>query len=94
MENDQKTRSIKGTFLKLNSILFLAALIGALIFCIVMVNQALNQTETTSLSGNNIDTTQTVFDEATKAKLLKLKPSSDNSGNQPLPSGRINPFSE
>jgi hypothetical protein len=94
MEDEPKTHSIKGTFLRLNSILFLVALIGALIFCIIMINQALNQTETADLNQDNVDTSQTVFDEATKAKLLKLKPSSNNSGDQPLPSGRINPFSE
>ncbi len=94
MENEQKSHSIKDTFSRLNSVIFLIILVGALVFCVIMINQALNQTEVPNLDKDSVDTNQTIFDDTTKVRLLRLNPSSNNSGDQPLPPGRINPFSE
>lgn len=73
--------------------LFIVTIVGGLIVAILILNTILNQS-----SGDNGNTPgvggAASFDQATIDRLNKLKTSTESSGNQALPSGRINPFSE
>ena len=94
MTNEQKTNSFKDLLIRHNTFIFIVVLVGTLIFCVVMLNQILNTTSKTVIDSSVIDTSKNTFDENTKNQLLLLKNSTENSGDQQIPSGRINPFSE
>lgn len=94
MQDNQQIHSIKNIFIKHNAVIFISVMVGALIFCVFLLNQTLAQTAVTKSSKDSVDTNQTEFDETTKTELQKLQTSENNLGDQALPSGRINPFSE
>ena len=94
MENGQKPQIIKNGLNRFNIIIFVVLLVGGLIFCILVLNNALTRPNEINPGDNAVNTNQTNFDEATEAQLNRLKPSLENSGTQTLPSGRINPFFE
>jgi hypothetical protein len=85
-------QSLKNIFLKFNTIIFIVIIASGLIFCVILVNQALSQTAGTETNIGSIDPNQTKFDAITKSKLSSLKPSANNQANVQLPPGRINPF--
>lgn len=94
MGNEQKTHSIKNFLIRYNIMIFVVVLAGLLSLCILMLDQTLTQDYESSLGDNNIDKIQTTFDAQTSSQILKLNPSTSNSVNRTLPSGRISPFSE
>lgn len=87
--------SIKNTFLKFNTIIITVIAIILLTACVILINQiVINPDSNLITDPNEINTNQTKFDEETKAHLLLLKTSVDNNQmSNPLPTGRIDPFS-
>lgn len=84
--------SLKNTFLKFNTIIFIALIVIALALCIVSINQTLSQTAGSDAAGSEVDPNQTSFKSSTKEKLSALKTSTANQTDIQLPTGRINPF--
>jgi len=91
---EEKINPIKAFFSRFNTVIFIVVLTILLIFCIILLKNNISQTGAEVLDGTGIDPNQTVFPEAVKNKINNLKMSDQNSGDQALPSGRINPFSE
>jgi len=81
---------IKNTIRKFSITLFIVAISGGLIASVLILSNVLTPHPSNSSTSNSGTTT---FDQATIDRLDKLTTSSDSSGNQVLPSGRINPFS-
>ena len=95
MKNNPTThifKSIADIFNRLNLVLFIIVVAGGLIFAIITLSNVLEHppSDSSQTSGVNAQ----FIDQATLNRLNKLNNSSDSSGNQVLPSGRINPFSE
>lgn len=83
---------------KSNLVIFIVIVSFGLIFVVnCLTNIFIPQQQTTNQQANSTQTNTgdtNKFDQATIDKINNLKTSIDNSGDQPLPSGRINPFSE
>ncbi len=86
------SHSLKNFFFKFNTIIFIVVIVGLLAFCVLFINQTLNQTTGSDLKSGEISPNQTSFDSSTKSNLLNLKNSTENQTDVKLPSGRINPF--
>ena len=84
--------SLKNTFLKFNTIIFIVLIVIALAFCVISINQTLSQTTGSDTAGSEVDPNQTSFNPSTKEKLSNLKTSTTNQTDIQLPKGRINPF--
>lgn len=74
-------------------VIFLIVISAGVITALLMLAGTLNSAygATTPEDSGSLNTT---FDETTIRELDRFKPSSSNSGDQGLPSGRINPFSD
>lgn len=72
--------------------LFIIAVGGGLVWSIITLTGILGQT---TLSSNQAAANNAItFDQPTIDKLDTLKTSAENSSEQTLPTGRINPFAE
>jgi len=91
---EEKSNPIKNFLGRFNNVIFIVMLTSVLIFCIMVLKYNIGQTGVEVSDGTGIDPNQTVFSEPLKNKINKLRTSDQNSGNQTLPTGRINPFSE
>lgn len=88
-------KPIINTITRFNLVIFILIVVGGLIISILILNDILRLPyDTSNYKSSNSGTVKITFDETTILRLEKLKKSSDNSTNQPLPPGRINPFSE
>jgi len=95
-------KSISNLLKRYNLVLFIIIVVCGLIYAILMLTNILiepsadsAQTSTaTSSSTDNSNNNTTVFDQKTIDNLNKLKTSANNTGDQTLPAGRVNPFSE
>jgi len=95
-------KSIGSLFKRYNLVLFIVIVVCGLIYAILMLTNILiepatdsAQTSATTISGtDSINNSATVFDQKTIDNLNKLKTSAKNTGDQALPTGRVNPFSE
>jgi len=85
------SRSLAATLGRFNVTIFIVIVVGILVFCILILNGIMNKPPDIN---NDSNTSTTKFDQTTINRLNKFKTSSENSSNQVLPSGRINPFSE
>lgn len=94
LENDSEIHSLKDLLIRFNIVIFIVILTGVLIFCIAILNSIITQPNEVNSGSSGINANQTSFDEATKIQLKRLKTSAENTDNQTLPSGKINPFSE
>lgn len=95
----QPAKIIINIIKKSNLVIFIIIIAGGLLFVVnTMTNIFLAPASNTTSTQNTPTTTpvnnSATFDQATVDNLNKLKSSSDNSGDQILPSGRINPFSD
>ncbi|HZJ34979.1 MAG TPA: hypothetical protein VFD55_03160 [Candidatus Angelobacter sp.] len=72
--------------------IFIVITVVVLVFCILLLNNIMNQ----PLSNGAFSSTNgtTTFDQTTINRLNKYKTSDENSSDQAVPSGRINPFAE
>jgi len=93
MEEEIKN-PIKNFFSRFNTVIFIVLLTILLIICIIILKNTISHTGTEELNATGINPNQTTFNEKIKNKINNLKTSDQNSGNQPLPNGRINPFFE
>ena len=83
------SKLIVGIFNNLKLVSFIVIMVIGLIFAIITLAEILNiSTEESSTNTSSQQSQITISD------LNKLNVSSDNSTVKPLPSGRINPFSE
>ncbi|MEI7689529.1 MAG: hypothetical protein WCI79_01010 [Candidatus Saccharibacteria bacterium] len=94
MDTNDNPGSIKNLLSRFNVIIFIVLLTGVLIFCILMLSSAISNPGTVIAPETTLRSDKTNFEASTEIQLEKLLPSSANTGNQPLPTGRINPFSE
>ena len=83
------SKLIVGIFNNLKLVSFIVIMVIGLIFAIITLAEILNIS--TEESSTNTSSQQS---QITLSDLNKLNVSSDNSTVKPLPSGRINPFSE
>jgi len=94
MKNKPSTsplKLIRNTIRKFSITLFIVAISGGLIASVLILSNVLTPHPSNSSTSNS--GTTTTFDQATIDRLDKLTTSNDSSGNQVLPSDRINPFS-
>ena len=85
-------KKIGNFFYQYNLVIFIVLVTGGLIASILILNNIINQPETSI--GISTVTNPTTFDQATAIRLQKLENSTNNNSYQTLPSGRINPFTE
>jgi len=89
-------KSILNLIKRYNLVIFIVILAGGLTFAIIALTEMLNGptviiTQSTVVS----DTVDIItFDQTTINRINNLKTAEENSGEQVLPSGRLNPFSE
>jgi hypothetical protein len=85
-------KPIINVFARFNLVIFITVIVGGLIASILTLNNILRLPyDPGSFTTQNSTIT---FDETTIVRVNALKTSSDNLVDQPVPSGRINLFSE
>lgn len=77
-------------FTRFNVVIFIVVVASGLIAAILIINGILQSPYKTT--DNIINNGQTTFDKSTIVQLDKLKTSDQNTADQALPTGRINPF--
>ena len=83
-------KPIINTIKRLNLVIFIVVIVCGLIFSIFTLTNILQQTTSDNSQPSN---NNSIIDLKTANSLNKLKTSSENSGYQTLPAGKINPFS-
>lgn len=85
-------------FKQYNFAIFVIIIFGGLIYAVLDFTETLtkpfNETSTSINSTNAQTDYTTIFDQKTIDNLNKLNTPTNNTTDQPLPSGRVNPFSE
>ena len=92
------TRSVPNVFKptlyilkRINLIIFIVVVVIGLIAAVLTLTNIMQvSTDNNPLS----DTNSTQVDQTTINKLIRLKTSNNNTGNQTLPSGRVDPFAD
>jgi len=84
-------KPVTSIFKSLSLVIFIVIVAGGLMYSIITLNDILQQPPSNSAKTSNVNS---VLDQTTVNRLNKYKTSDENSANQSLPSGRINPFSE
>lgn len=103
MKKNMKTKAIPTKLAadiikKSNLVIFIVLVSAGLIFAVTTLTdifippEATSNNQTTNTTRPSVSSSVT-FDQVTIDKLNILKSASDNSGDQTLPAGRINPFS-
>jgi len=87
-----KSQSTPVSIKRYSLTIFIVITVGVLVFCILLLNNIMNQPLNNGIYTSTNGTT--TFDQATINRLNKFKTSNENSSDQALPSGKINPFSE
>ena len=94
-QKPQNPEAVKNFLKRYQMVIFVVVLVAMLIGCISILNSALTSPDNGNPTFlNNTTSNKVNFTQSTKAKLDKLQPSSSNSADSTLPSGRTNPFSE
>lgn len=97
MKNNPLSKSllpIIRIFRRFNVTIFIVTLVGGLVIAVFILTNILQVSTAIDGSPGGVSNSQTSFDDATITRLNNLRSSSDTSGGQVLPSGRVNPFSE
>jgi hypothetical protein len=76
-----------------NMTIFIVVIVIGLIASVWILNEILSQQPSDNTNSATSSSTTTTFDQTTIDRLNKLTTSNDSSGEQVLPSARINPFS-
>jgi hypothetical protein len=92
-KSNNKTKPTVNIISKYNLAIFIVVVVSGLIGAILVLNYILRVPYDSSKYTPAI-TEATSFDQTTITRINKLTTSDNNSTNQTLPNGRINPFSE
>jgi len=94
METNGNPGSIKSLLNRFSVVIFIVLLTSVLVFCILALSDTITNPGVVTAPETTLRSDKTNFDTNTVIQLEKLMPSNTNTGNQNLPTGRINPFSE
>jgi len=88
------SKLIKRLALKFNVVIFVVVLVGTLIFCVLVLDNALNQPANGKPPKDESIIKSLTLDQSAINQLDALKTSSENTALKELPAGKTNPFIE